>query len=151
MDKCSVILEYQLLGEPARTSPQKRESAAPSWAETEVPQCGWDAAVSLDCTLESSRHVHTVRADPKKTVGSKKLAPEEVAAAPVGDLRALAGKRPTRHTTEPTLGDVSYVESTWEQLTPSVEALAALLQDAVLEMGDEEEVGHEEGGDEIVV
>lgn len=150
MDECSVILKYQLLGEPARTALQKWVTAAPPLAETEVPQCGWDAAVSLDCTLESSRHVQTVNADPKKTVGSKKLAPEEVAAASVRDLRARASKRPTRHTTEPTLGDVSYVESTWEQLTPSVEALAALLQDTVLGMGDEE-VGLEQGGDAAAV
>ena len=92
-----------------------------------------------------------MNADQKKTVGGEKLAPEEVAAASVQDLHARSSKRPIRRTTEPTMGDVSYVEATWEQLAPSVEALATLLQDTVLEMGDEEEVGLEEGGDAVAV
>jgi hypothetical protein len=151
MDECSAILKYQLLGEPARTAPQERDSVAPSLVKTEVSHSGWDAAVSLDCTRKSSRHVQAVNADQEKTLGGEKLAPEEVTAASVQDLHTRASKRPVRRTTEPTLGDVSYVEATWEQLTPSVEALAALLQDTVLEMGDEEEVGPEEGGDEVAV
>ena len=151
MDECSAILKYQLLGEPARTAPQERDSLAPSLGETEVSHSGWDAAVSLDCTRKSSRHVQAVNADQEETAGGEKVAPGEVDAASVLDLRGHASKRPVRRTTEPTLGEVSYVEATWEQLTPSVEALAALLQDTVLEMGDEEEVGLEKGGDAAAV
>jgi len=144
MDECSAILKYQFLGEPARTAPQERESVSPPPGKTEVSQSGWDAAISVDCTRKSSRHVQAVDADQEKTLGSEQLAPEEVEAAPVLDLRGRTSKRPARRITEPTLGEVSYVESTWEELTSAIEALAALLQDTVLEMGCEEE-GEPEG------